>query len=126
MTHPVRAYALATLTPVILIAVGALAQGAWVWAALLYMTLFTFALDQLIGTRDPEEDPGRALPAADALSVTLALSHLALLPLVVWSLSTPGPGLGERVGLFFAAALFFGQVSNSNAHELIHRGDKRL
>ena len=33
-------------------------------------------------------------------------------------------GAGEGVALFLAAGLFFGQVGNANAHELIHRGGR--
>lgn len=126
MTHPVRAYAFATLTPVVLIAAGALTGGVWPWLALAYMTVFTFGLDQLIAPSDPGEDQSRELPAADMLSAGLAMLHFALLPLVVWSISSAGHGIAPGIALFIGSGLFFGQVSNSNAHELIHRRDRRL
>jgi alkane 1-monooxygenase len=126
MTHPVRAYATATLTPVVLIAAGALLGGAWIWAALLYMTLFTFAMDQLVRALDPPADPTRELPAADGLSALLAIAHFALLGLVIRALATGGLAPAPMLGLFVAAGLFFGQVSNANAHELIHRTRRPL
>jgi alkane 1-monooxygenase len=126
MDHPVRAYAAATLTPVALIAAGALAGGAWAWVAFAYMTLFTFAMDQLIRAIDPPPDPTRELPAADGLSALLALLHFPLLFVVIRALATGGLPPVTWFALFAAAGLFFGQVSNSNAHELIHRTRRPL
>ncbi|MEJ2036120.1 MAG: alkane 1-monooxygenase, partial [Maritimibacter sp.] len=122
--HPVRAFAVASFSPVILIALGAMFGGLWVWLALIYMTVFAFTLDQLIAKIDPPADQTRELPEADWLSATLALGHFVLLALVIRALAVGGIGLWHGVGLYVAAALFFGQVSNSNAHELIHRGNR--
>jgi len=124
--QPVRAFAVASLTPVALLVLAALFGGAWIWAALLYMTLFAFGIDQLVARVDPPADPLRDLPTADALSATLAVAHFGLLLLVIDALTTGALDIGKWLGLYVAAALFFGQVSNSNAHELIHRGDWRL
>ncbi|MEI4472585.1 alkane 1-monooxygenase [Frigidibacter sp. MR17.24] len=126
---PVAAFAAATLAPAGLIALAALAGGGWVWAALGYMTALTYALDRLIaafgegGGADGEAE----FPAADALSVALAVVHPAVLALAIagtcGATGLPGPA---RAGLFVAAGLWFGQVSNSNAHELIHRTRRGL
>ncbi len=124
--HPVRAFAFASLTPVALIALGALAGGGWVWLALLYMTLFAALMDQLIAQSAPPADPTRELPEADWLSATLAVCHFILLALVIRALAVGGLGFMHGTALYLAAALFFGQVSNSNAHELIHRGNRWL
>lgn len=124
--HPVRAFALASLTPVGLLAGAALWGGAWIWAALAYMTVFSYAMDQLIGRVDPPADPTRELPSADWLSAVLAVSHFILLALVIRALATGGLAFWPAAGLYVAASLFFGQVSNSNAHELIHRGNRWL
>lgn len=124
--HPVRAFAAASLAPVALIALAALAGGAWIWAALAYMTLFAFTMDQLVARIDPPADPTRELPEADWLSATLAVAHFILLALVIRALATGGLPVGRWLALYVAAALFFGQVSNSNAHELIHRGNRTL
>lgn len=115
-------FSIATLTPVILIAAGALWGGIWVVLSVLYLTGLTSLLDRLVQRISPASE----FPSGTPLSVTLALCHFALLPLVVAGLSSTWLGLPEKAGLFFAAGLFFGQVSNANAHELIHRGQRAL
>jgi|GEM_PF-3952415 len=105
-----------------------LLAGAALWglAAAAYLTLFTFALDTLIAASGNAPE-GAEVPAADALLVTLALAQLAVLPLGV-AVVAGATGLSwlER-GLAFAGfGLFFGQVSNSCAHELIHRSGRGL
>lgn len=123
--HPIRGYVFATLLPLGLISAGAVWGASWAWGALVYMTLFTFFMDQVLSTEEPAADLG-AESGADHLSVTLALAHFGLLPLVIWGLSRGAIGTAPWVALFVAASLFFGQVSNSNAHELIHRGKRAL
>ncbi len=109
-------YATASLTPAFVITLACLRGGGWVWAALASITVVVFALDKIT----------RAMPAQShttgrMLSLTLAVVHFALLPLGIWALAT-GDFVEpiQRIGLFFALGLFVGQVSNSNAHELIH------
>lgn len=116
----------ATLLPVPMLAGAALWGGGWGVAALGYLTVLSYALDALIAATGNADD-GVEFPAADALSVTLALAHLALLPLGVAAVAgATGLTGAERVLAFFGFGLFFGQVSNSNAHELIHRGGRGL
>lgn len=122
MIRPISLFAVATLTPAALIAVGALIGGIWIAAAVLYLTAFVSILDRLIHHISPE----REFPSGDMLSVTLALSHLGLLPIVVGAIAGDALSTFEKVGLFFAAGLYFGQVSNANAHELIHRSAPHL
>ena len=118
-------FSLATLAPVPLIAAAGVWGGAWVLAALFYMTTLTYLLDQLVAVvTDPVD--GAEFPAADALSTALAVAHFGLLGVVVWALGAGGLSLAEGIGLVLAAGLWFGQVSNSNAHELIHRGARPL
>lgn len=120
-------FALATLAPLPLLALAALQGGAWAALALLYLTGFTFTLDQLMPVIAPNAAEGAEFPAADPLSATLALAHFAALPLGVWAVSG-GSGLAPaaRAACFLAFGLFFGQVSNANAHELIHRPGRVL
>ncbi|MGY3439438.1 MULTISPECIES: alkane 1-monooxygenase [unclassified Marinovum] len=119
-------FAIATLTPVGLLILAGLLGGVWVWLALGYVTLLVFALDHLRALAAPG-DPGAEFPAGTGLSVALALMHFPLLALAVWLVSGAGDATWpERLAGFFGFSLFFGQVSNSNAHELIHRGDRRL
>ena len=114
-----------TLIPVGLIGMATVWGGVWVALALLYLTALTATLDLIIA-RVAKPLPDSEFPAATGLSVVLALAHFGLLGLVVWALAGDGLGWAEKLGLFAAAGLFFGQVSNSNAHELIHRPGRAL
>lgn len=117
-----RLFAIATLSPVILLGLAAGFGGIWVVLAVLYLTAFTGLLDRLVQHVSPADE----FPAGDGLAVALALAHFALLPLVVLSLAGDGLGPWEKAGLFFATGLFMGQISNANAHELIHRRQRLL
>lgn len=125
MTRAAIAFSVTSLLPVPLITMGAMAGGAWAWIALGYLTLFTFAMDELVALAAVEDATDREFPAADLLSVTLAVAHFALLALVIAAFGR-GMAVGEGIALFLATGLFFGQVSNSNAHELIHRSRRTL
>ncbi len=92
------------------------------------MTLLAAGLDALV-RRVPEAARGagisrrrRAVGGAGAGCISRSL------PLAVWpSRAASGIGGWSAAGAGpCAAGLWFGQVSNSNAHELIHRGDRRL
>ncbi|MBL4917958.1 alkane 1-monooxygenase [Tabrizicola sp. DMG-N-6] len=118
-------FALASGLPAGLIALAALLGGGWVWLPFLYMAFLTVMLDQIIPLVAPEAPEGAEFPAADALLVALGLAHLCLLPLVVHAVAGQnGLSMGQRVLLFFGAGLWFGQVANPAAHELIHRGNR--
>ncbi len=120
-------FPLATLLPLGLIAAGALLGGPWVVAALVGMTLLTYLLDQLVAvTLPPADDANREFPAADGLCVLLAFGHFATLALIVHELGANNLGLWAKAGLTIAAGLWFGQVGNATAHELIHRGPRPL
>jgi len=114
-------FAIATLLPVPLLALAAVFGGIWVVFGLLYMTALVFGLDTLI-----EADDGREFPAPDVLSIALATLHFPLMGLVVWALSQDDLSVVGKVALFMAAGLYFGQVGNANAHELIHRSTRGL
>lgn len=122
---PMILFAFATLMPAALIALAAGLGGWWVLAALGFLTALTASLDELIARVTPPISESE-FPAADALSIALALVHFVLLITTVMALSGDTLGSLEKLGLFSAAGLFFGQVSNSNAHELIHRGARPL
>ena len=122
MNRLILQFALATLTPAILLAFGAIWGGVWIATALVYLTAMTSLLDRLIK---------REVKAGDAvfdngLSVILALTHFGLIAVVVWALTADHLSPLGKAGVFFAAGLWFGQVSNANAHELIHRSTHGL
>ncbi|MBK5933890.1 alkane 1-monooxygenase [Rhodovulum imhoffii] len=122
-----KSFAIATLIPLPLLLFGALWGGGWILAALLYLTAIAYLLDALVRRITPNAPDGAEFPAADTLSVVLALAHFAALPLGAWCVAG-GTGLGaaERIAAFFSFGLFFGQISHPNAHELIHRAHRGL
>ena len=115
-------FAFATLTPALLIAMGAIWGGVWVVAAVVYLTAMTSLLDRLI----KRETPSGTNQDGDALSMAIALTHFALIAVVVWALAGDHLRPLAKLGIFLAAGLWLGQVSNSNAHELIHRPSRNL
>ncbi|MCB5410554.1 alkane 1-monooxygenase [Pseudogemmobacter faecipullorum] len=120
-------FALAALTPVPLIGLGALAGGAWLWAGFLYMALLSVLLDQLIPYVAGDAAEGQEFPGADLLLAGLALSAMALLLVVSWTIAAPsGRSSGQKILLFCATGLWLGQVGHPAAHELIHRGNRLL
>lgn len=125
MRRSIWGFAFATTLPAVLILVGAVLGGAWVWAGLFSITALVAGMDALFSPKD-----GRGMAsqtAADRLSVALVGLHLAVLAAAILGVAGKTDLTGaERVALFIAAGLFMGQVSNSNAHELIHRAKKRL
>lgn len=122
-----RTFAVATLLPVGLLLLGLAAGGAVAFVALGFISLIVWMLDRFTARAAPHVPGADEFPAADGLSVVLALVHLALLPLMVWALAG-GVALSVPAGvaLFLGLALWVGQVSSSNAHELIHRQDRWL
>jgi alkane 1-monooxygenase len=91
--------------------------------ALFFMTLWVSFWDFT-----SELIPQNAFSAnlADAISVTLAITHFAVLLSTLYTLSQNQVGLAHKIALFMAAGLYLGQVSNSNAHELIHHRKRIL
>jgi alkane 1-monooxygenase len=120
-SHVVRFFAAATCLPVLLLALAAILGGAWAAIALIYMTTLSYGLDMLVRFARTPSEPETEFPAANVLSATLAVAHFLLLPLVLYALSHDALGNWEKFAIFLATGLFFGQVSNSNAHELVHR-----
>ncbi len=117
---PMALFAFATLAPAALLAAG-LAGAMWPWVGLVWMTGLVALLDQMAPGLTVE---GAEFPGGDALLVAIAGVHLGLLPFAVWSL---GPLSGwAAVALFIGLGLWMGQVAVPAAHELIHRGDRRL
>jgi len=83
-------------------------------------------MDELITATLPSVE-GDEFPAADGLSILLALAHFTLWFAVIAALSGwSNLVTWEKLVVFAAAGLFMGQVSNSNAHELIHRPGRWL
>ncbi len=112
-------YAAASLTPAILIALACLWGGVWPLLALVSITGHVAFMDRLGRVLAPSDSAGRGLTLA------LAAAHFYLLPLGVWAIgAAPHLGGWDRAMIFGALGLFLGQVSNSNAHELIHASQR--
>ena len=125
--RPLLPYAAASLAPVPLLILAAFFGGLFSALALLWMTGLTFAIDEFAKRRGIEAPGPRPEAEANRLSALLGLLHFPLLALGVWTLSgAGGHGFFGWIATFLAFGLWFGQVSNSNAHELIHRTDRRL
>lgn len=108
-------YVFASLLPAGLLALACAFGGIWPGLAVLSITVFVFFMDKLPRTLPVSAMTGRAL------SLALAMVHFPLLALAVWALGAGSHlDLVDKVLIFAGMGLFLGQVSNSNAHELIH------
>lgn len=125
-----RWFCLATLLPVALLIAAGLTGGIWTVLALFYMTGFVFVMDRLMPRQSVARGGagGVCAPAGQEpvperiLAAFLGLAHLGLLGVAVYAIGGDSAlGIWERLAGFFAFGLFFGQVSNANAHELIHQ-----
>lgn len=124
MARPVLAFATATLLPVPFMVMGAFYGGIWVLFAIVALTFVTYFLDHLFDFTLRSTTVTSTVYLALMLSNILAILHFFLLAIAVWALSSNGSLIGaEKAGVFLSFGLYFGQISNSNAHELIHRPD---
>ncbi|MGH1466314.1 MAG: alkane 1-monooxygenase [Cognatishimia sp.] len=116
---------LATIIPVILLALSGFLGGAISLVALVYMTIFVFTMDQLIHGAAARKNADGEFPVGESLSIFLGFTHLALVAIAVLALSgMTGLDWWERCVCFVLFGQFFGQISNANAHELIHKNSR--
>ncbi|MFL4471901.1 alkane 1-monooxygenase [Tateyamaria armeniaca] len=110
-------FAVATLTPAALLLVAFVHGGLWAGSAIAAITVLVFGLDKI----------GRMAPTGEgdghALSLLLGVVHFVLLGAAAWAMNGPLPLL-DKVLIVIGCGLYFGQISNSNAHELIHRPER--
>ena len=120
-------FTIATLAIVALLLIGALVGGVWIWAGLIYITVFAYAFDRLTPLFFQNADTDAEFPTSDVLSLALAFVHFIVLGAVVYALIHDAtlPML-QKIVLFFATALFAGQIGHPSAHELIHRPNRLL
>jgi len=120
-------FAIATITPFLLILTAGFAGGLWGWLALGYITALVFVLDHLIAVQIRNADPEAEFPAADTLLTLLGGLHFLVLGCAVWAVAgSSGLGAVERGLVALSSALVFGQISHPVAHELVHRPSRRL
>lgn len=130
---PMTLFALATLLPLGLVALGAVAGGPWALLALLAMTLLTATLDRLAravpatgSNSGPATGPDAEFPGGDALLAAVALGQIVVVVLATRALAGEALGPWGKGALFAALGLWAGQVGNAAAHELIHRPSRAL
>lgn len=109
-------FVIAPLLPAGLLLVASVQGGTWALAGVIAITVMVFFLDKI-----PYLAPVSAREG-HALSVALGIAHFVLLGAAIWAMNGPLPSL-DKVLLIIGCGLYFGQISNSNAHELIHRTD---
>lgn len=120
-------FVLATLLPAVLLGLGIAVAGGLAWAALAAITLAVAVLDAVLPRLTANAPEGAEFPGSDALLAGIGAVHLALLPAVVWAVAgDSGLSAAQKGATLAAAGLWFGQVAHPAAHELIHRGDRRL
>ena len=110
---------LTTLAPVPLFLLAITQGGFWVVSTLLYMTAFAVFCDEAFELDFSKS--GTHWIAQQALPIILGAIHITLLPLAVYTLGVTNIAFASKTILFIAFGLFFGMISHSNAHELIHR-----
>ena len=115
-------FCVATILPVLFLALAGLQGGFWCLVALLYLTFFTYVMDRLIQGAAAKRQSNGEFPVGEDLAVFLGLAHLGLIMVAIYAIGgDSGLDFWERLSCFIAFGLFFGQVSNANAHELIHK-----
>lgn len=113
-------FALASLSPLVTLSAACLLGGVWPLMALAHVTVLVRGLDRIGSVTLPRRDDAVAQRFALCLTTTIGLVHLPMLALGVWALTQPDRALWQVLTTGLALGLWFGQVSNSNAHELIH------
>ena len=110
-------FVVATCTPAGLLLAACVFGGLWAGSAILAITVVVFGLDKIGRVAPVSKEDGQRL------SVMLGVLHFVLLGTAAWAMNGPLPVL-DKVLLVIGCGLYFGQISNSNAHELIHRADR--
>ena len=116
-------FAVVTLALVVFLGAALLIGRPFPALALIYVSVFTWFLDRFAALV-ASDHPGQEFPSGDGLSVLLGVVHFPLLFGAVWVIAASAAPSMDKVLIFFAVSLFVGQVSNSNAHELIHRSPR--
>lgn len=120
MSRSILSFSAVIALAILLILLGAALGGIWAFAALFYIAILVSVVDEttLISV------PADAHPTeAKVLSIGLGVMHFVVLGAAVVALAGDAISMPASVALFFAAGLYLGQVSNTNAHELIHMAD---
>lgn len=115
-------FAIATLLPLPLLSLAIGLGGIWLILPLIYMTFFTFLLDEMFELEFTKL--GENLFAQHILPAMLTFCHFIVLFTAIHTLTTPDISQIAKVLLYPAFSLYLGMVSHSCAHELIHRSNR--
>lgn len=121
----IAGFALFAALPGLLALVGAMQGGIWPWLALVWIGSASQIADTVLARPFTDSSEGEEYPMADGLLVFLAVLHLILLWATLHAVTDPLRTTANKLALLVATGMFFGQVSNAAAHEMIHR-PKRL
>lgn len=120
MNRRTASYAAVTLAPAFLLAAGALAGSGWLWAGL---GLIALALPLADALAPPDRKNGEEA-GGTGLSLLLGLVHFPMLALGIHAVAMAQAA--TALAAFLGFGLWLGQVSNANAHDLIHRPGRGL
>ncbi len=116
-------FTVASLIPAALLGAACLWGGPFTWLAILSITVIVFGLDRYF----QKTRQATSAPAGIVLTVSLALAHFSLWVLGIWAIGADTQlASWDKAFLAIGLGLYFGQVSNSNAHELIHSNTRSL
>ena len=122
LAHPATRFGAASLSPALMLVIGATFGGVWSLLAFLWITVFLGLADRIARRLGLQQAPTPPDPWTDRLALIVGAAHFPLLAIALFALSG-GTGLGvlSWALMFLGFGLWFGQVSNATAHELIHR-----
>ena len=119
--RPMMTFAFASLLPAFLLVLASGFGGIFPFASVLSITVVVFILDR-ISNAEPVEV---SADSGHGLSLLIGVVHFVVLAMSIWGIAQAGHSSTlDRLLIFIGAGLWFGQVSNSNAHELIHRSSR--
>lgn len=123
---PALAYAALGAAPAVALIAGAIWGGWLIWAAVIWVALASPAADTVLGRAFPDAPQGRVFVGARLGLAILGACHFALLAVTLWALVRTDMAALQRIALFLGAGMFFGQISNAAAHEMIHSNRRWL
>lgn len=123
LRHPATGFAAASLTPPLLLVAGALAGGLWPLLGFLCMTLALTIGDRIARHLGLQQPPVAQDIWTRWLTLTIGALHFPFLAFAIFALSGAlDLNVWGWILTFSGFGLWFGQVANSTAHELIHQG----
>jgi len=114
-------FAFASLLPAALLLLASVFGGIWPALGVISITIVVFILDRRTGRiwKTPTQETGHTV------SLCLAAMHFALLTASIWAISQNAQlSTLDKILIFTGTGLWLGQISNSNAHEMIHRSNR--